>query len=404
MIEMATDDRVREFTVLTRSIGAVRCPDPIIFELSPGQRVTVSEFSTDEGVDVPIPRGLYLEVHGPATSFKEARESFPGVAIGISAILSFAANAYAGDPALVSVYECTPSAEERGFYQRLLPTPQGLPRPIRKLPIPATGHFFSAALAHPAAGGRLARAIGQYHQALAMWTPGHEILMLAHLFMAVDTVTPVLLQSLCSEWEVDRLGLAQKLDVDITQLNWASALDGAIRLQQIFEGNRACYQSAKKASDGFEHGFLSFKDIREYSSEDIRLKTAGYCRRAILRLLRLEDSIFRTLTSDPHHDPLQSWDVVAALSGTIRADDAGLLHGLVADGPLLAPQIGLASASRNDDGQLTFQPTFRATGQNIPPGVQVQLDGIELWGPKGPTVTGGPEVQRLASPPESVEH
>ena len=394
----------REFTVILRAVGAVRCagrPFLRLEWLQDNRWVVVRPFEVDEGHEVAVRRGIHLQIHGAADSLECARAVFPAVGVGVAALVGFATNAFAGDPLFLSVYECTPGENEREFHQRLLPTSTGMPPQGRTLPLVSTGKLFQAAMDHPDGGERIGRTIGQYHQALYYWRPGNEILSLAHLYMAVEAMTPLVLRRLLASTGLTKQELATKQGFDVKSPGWQHQLDGFVRQTEIFQGDGATFKAAKEASDGFEHGYLPFSDIRAIASQEVRAKVARYVRSCVLNLLALEPAVRDELLDGDCATPLESWDVTVAVGGALvgkPSDDP--LHNLGLDLPMLQYRPQITGAKDAANGRTTYSQSIEAAVLGVPKELNLRLDRYEVLGPNGvtmesfeePTVTRKPEA------------
>jgi hypothetical protein len=145
--------------------------------------------------------------------------------------------------------------------------------------------------------GRLHRAASQYHIALRYWSAGEEILALAHLYIGMEVMTPLARERHLEHLGVDKVALAGMWSV--TPRN----LDSEIRKRLLFKEHDWIYERARKASDGFEHGYLSIPEIRDHAIAS-RNATAGLLRRAILDHLGLEPSIVSAATNRPFEQPI----------------------------------------------------------------------------------------------------
>ncbi|MGZ6109714.1 MAG: hypothetical protein ACXWMR_16615, partial [Gemmatimonadaceae bacterium] len=155
-------------------------------------------------------------------------------------------------------YDITPGLTERDFFQHFLPEDRLLLVNRRRLSSELIARVLTQLFNHPEVD-RIRRTIGQYYQALRNWEPGQEVMALAHLWMGVETITPVALRRAFAAANSDRAGIASAWGIDIRQL------DGEVRKRLILHGDADSYNKAKDASDGFEHGFLSFEEVHAYS-------------------------------------------------------------------------------------------------------------------------------------------
>jgi hypothetical protein len=86
----------------------------------------------------------------------------------------------------------------------------------------------------------------------------------------------------------------------------------------LFRGNSALAAQAKRASDGFEHGFLDFGAVRSLA-EQARDETARLLRRAILECADVPSEHTEKLLSPPFDVPLHSF-VTRYIWGTILGE------------------------------------------------------------------------------------
>lgn len=110
--------------------------------------------------------------------------------------------------------------------------------------------------------------------ALREWYIGGEWLALGHLWIAVENLTEAVLRQTKVELSKSDKDLAEMLDVvtdDPNRPRWQQIMREQIREQVIFDGDHDAYVTAKKASDGLEHGFLELDEIarRAIDSADI---------------------------------------------------------------------------------------------------------------------------------------
>ncbi|MBK6386484.1 MAG: hypothetical protein IPF71_06550 [Rhodoferax sp.] len=87
-------------------------------------------------------------------------------------------------------------------------------------------------------------------------------------------------------------------------------------------GDTETYATARKASDGFEHGFLGFAEVHAQSSL-IRSKLADYLRRSILEELALDAKDTATMTVPPYDKP-GHLRLVKYLRGKLISSDQSL--------------------------------------------------------------------------------
>jgi hypothetical protein len=355
-------------------------------ELLPGQRlalrgvpaddqaveVVLSTRFEDAGLTDLIPRELTFEVYLEATDADAAVAQAGAIASGLAALVSFAVNAFvpAAEPFLA--YEVAPGLTRRRFWQRHVTFQQGVPRPSRMLKEELLFPLLQAFFASPHAG-RIGRAASQYHVALSHWTTAGRPLALAHLYMALEALTPVV-----EERARDRLGLATKEDharhrgVDVSQRNWISVLEGWVRRDLLCRGDSVTYKAAREASNGFEHGFMDLPKYRA-AAEQYARPLMNYVREAVLDLLDVGEPMRTEVNGKRPIDVSPIWHAVT-----------GELHGKVEAPRLLAEanqpfpyadwHITLDDNWRLPDGRLRMTPRMHLTA-HIAEGVQITWTG-----------------------------
>ena len=216
------------------------------------------------------------------------------------------------------------------------------------------------------------RAINQYALALRHWRPGHEILAVAHLFIASEALTGVALTEELTRTGFDRAGLAGSWKVE------PRALEAEVRRRIIFRGDDATHKSAKEASDGFEHGFLDFDRVRLLSS-DVRDRVGMYLREAILEHSGASEGCRATLLASPRNVPLRSF-LTRYLWGEFvgEAEDLALPE-------LQYPHFEWTSRLDQFSRKgrvVTMSPQETPTGR-FSGDVQFTPTRVEIWGPEG---------------------
>jgi hypothetical protein len=276
---MATD---RSYVVVLRAESAVRLPESeaaaveLIVNEARGTstirlRTRYVPLGQREG---SIPRTLWIEAYGPADTIDEAMQRYREVAGVVGSVLSVATNASVEDIAVEIAFDATEASTDHDYFQQFLPDESGLPRASRRPDGEAFLALFGLLLSSPHRD-RLLRTVSQYQIALQHLTPGHEILALAHLWMAVEALTKV-----ARRQAADEAGGQDQLLLD-----WGIGkkdLDGEVRKRLIFQSDIPAYKEAAEASNGFEHGFLDFAKIRNYSTTHVG-SVAGYVGSSKLR-------------------------------------------------------------------------------------------------------------------------
>ncbi len=193
----------------------------------------------------------------------------------------------------------TPGEDEHRFFENFRPDETGLPRHGRSAPLAETVVFLDA-LAASDERPRVARACAFYREALKYLRPGQEVLFIVFLWMAVEALTKVALRRACasekcSEDElVVRWGLAtSSADAD-SFTKGKGGLDAEARRRFIFHGDDVCQRFTVRVSDGFEHGFKEFDEVRALAVKAKEQGAAEHVRRALFELLKLSPATTAT--------------------------------------------------------------------------------------------------------------
>jgi hypothetical protein len=209
----------------------------------------------------PIARELIIEVRCHADDPEEAVSQAASLAANLVPLLSLAVNAHVPIPEPYLAYEIEPALERRRFWQAYAPLEQGLPRPSRILRKELLFPLLQATLSD-IPERRVLRTVGQYPSALHHWSASGRSLALAHLYMALEALAPV-----AERAARERLGLdnarqhAIHRDVDVSRSNWHDVLLGFVRRDELCQGDKTSYDLARRASNGFEHGFMDLPEV-----------------------------------------------------------------------------------------------------------------------------------------------
>lgn len=305
----------KHFTVVMRG------PSSVIFRQN--ERLMVENFPTEngpvkigycsrwikrEGID--IPGHIWIEINGSGEKLEKSLAILANAGLAILPYLSLSANAAIGEPDVEIGFDSTPNISKRDYFQNYVSPETGIVYLSRPLHIKSTIALINTVSSHPESK-RLHRAANQYRLALDSWQLGRASLSLAHLWMALEALTKSRIRAECRKRNISgEPELAKELGVKLEQL------DSIIRKDLILKGDRECYRKAKKASDGFEHGFLGFEEIRELS-QDVRVVMAKLIRNAILELCELKEEDLKILTSNPFNKPMGHWPIVKYMRGQL---------------------------------------------------------------------------------------
>jgi len=297
---------------------------------------------------VKMPGHIWIEAIGSATSIETAIEQFSRSALAFVPLVSLAANAAIEDCELELAFDSTPGVSERDYFQSHIPREGSVPRQGRRVEPQATVKLFEA-VQRSQHRERLLRAINQYWLALHEWRLGYESMAVVHLWMAAEALTKAVVRS-----ELERRGfsteseLAAGLGIDLKKL------DSTVRRELIFDGDRECYDDGKVASDGLEHGYLAFDEIRNRSAA-IRSRMATLVRNAIFDLVALDPEA-AVLRATPYDEPLGNWPLARYVRGKL----VGTGEQLAAPGnayPICVWTVSVNTATPAVDGRTNAQFT-----------------------------------------------
>ncbi len=324
----------------------------------------------DLGLGIPVPRYLLVDVKGKAPSINDAMNSFKELATNLIPSVAFSVNAYIETPNIYLAFDITPNKEKRDYFQtQFLDHHDKLER-SRYANSEATAKFHSV-LFKTKDTERLRRAVGLYHQALDNWEFGKEILAIEYIFIAAETITPILRNRLFDEHGTDADGLTKLLKIEKKEL------DSEIRKKYIFQEDTACYKKARLASDSFEHGYKHFDIIRGLA-RDACDSAARYVRASIIDLVTEEQEVKGLLNENDFIKPF--------MKGKVRKELRGFLIGsgekLAREGdkyPYMAWKSKITSAKVDDSGVFTFShdETFTAC---LGDGIKFKGKSMQMWG------------------------
>jgi hypothetical protein len=328
----------------------------------------------DIGLEHAVPRELWFDVRGEATSLDAAVAAFSEAARAFGPFVAFVANVEVGLVEVHLAYDATPQLDEHEFMEVFLPDQRGLPTEGRRID-PELLHAFVAALAPHNEWKRLTRALGHYELALRSWFLGGEPLALAHLFIAAENLTKSALRAECRSRSLSEDDLARAVGIDPddpSRPRWRPALYEWARSTLVFKDDAEVHRLAREASDGLEHGFMEVSDVHA-RARAVTARTFELVREAILDLLPLSDDARERLRGVPPRDVRSLRKIMrGAFIGT------GDLAATDQEYPLLR---WTSSASRfvreGDDLDVSFTERVQVVAAE---GVEYRLRGFEARG------------------------
>lgn len=350
------------------------------------------------GFTNPVRRGLVADVRGEAASLQEAVEAYANFTRGVAAVLSVAGNGPVGHFIADIVFEDTPGKREREYYRRSVPADPGVPSPGRRLEATHAMALFTGWMRMRPAKRleRWNRAAVQYQLALLEWEPGAEIAATNHLWVGMEALTPIALEQHLKSESLTRDALLAKWSVGLKDL------DSEVRRRLLFQGDDACYRTAREVRNQALHGYEPTWKVREGALE-ARNATATYLRQALIRSAGLAPEDAAALLAPPYDRPFH-WTYLLHMFGRIVSDDGNAarpedLYPRVDWEPV---EIELPPDAEGDAGvALTFDVV-----PHLAEGASFELDGVQVFLPNvggvDPGFIGPPQPSGAPSPANHI--
>jgi hypothetical protein len=376
----------QEFTLVMRgqSVPIFEPNESLVVNVEVSGKPALVTFRTrhlNKGLNIPFPGDLWVEARGYAQSIEDAVKTLSGAIGNIVPILAISVNGSISDLETEIVYESTSGLIRRDFLQSFIPDEKPVIHMRRSIDGRAISELIEK-LCIQKDLKRIIQAISQYNLALEHWRFGRELLTTAHLYIAMETLTKVVLRKALEANCQTEEDFAKTLGIDPKKLGkcerLSTVLDAAVRREILFRKDIECYKKAKKASDGFEHGFVPFDEAREIARE-ARDKTATYFREAIIALLNISEDSKTTLLSEKFAKPLGYWPAVKYVRGKLISAE----NNLASVGnlyPVLEMKSTIKSLSKEDNGRYQVKLDETVTPQ-IANGVQFLPESYEVWAP-----------------------
>ena len=263
----------------------------------------------DEGLGAPIPRGLWVDARGRASSIDQAVESFSSAATELATILTISANAPAAPTEADIAYDATPGLQRREFYQRFIAAEQDLPRNSISIDTQATLRLLQATFAvePPEAQIRLMRSYSEYRQALQHIAPGQEALALLYLYMAMRTVAPTILEEFRTTLGMNRASLLKEWNTTPKRLR-----DEAVA--RFFFERREDYERVRLIFDNFVEGEVTIRQAPQAAATLVR-DVATSARRFLVSLARPGQEVADVLLGSKYESPVEWWPISRVIRG-----------------------------------------------------------------------------------------
>jgi hypothetical protein len=252
-------------------------------------QIRTSTLWHDEGLNIPVPRGLVSYAFCSATDIADAAEFMYDIIADTVTCLAVAANAWCELPREVVVADVSRDRVGRLVRRRPNTMPQRLPQATRLVDGDASAACWKGLVGTPLDVDEKMYTVQRYLDALDSRRTGNTLMSVEHLFIAAETMKPIMLRRHLEERGLTEAQLAAEWGVTTRQLL------GEARLRLIFEGDKGVADDARNASDGFEHGVRMPTETWELARR-CHDKAARYVRTAILRLAGLKGRDFDVLT------------------------------------------------------------------------------------------------------------
>lgn len=317
-----------------------------------------------------LPGQLWIEVVGDAPDIKSAVSFLGNIGLKWLSVLSLVANAAIGHPTIELAFESASEKNERDFFQAFVRPERHELSEGRMANIQFIADVFRSILANKESE-RLIRAANQYRFAIDNWRAGTEALALAHCWMAIEALTKVQISRLHVEHGTDsNESLASLLSIKIEDL------DATVRKRFLLNGDIECYRKAKKASDGFEHGFLEFEEISA-NAADVAERLAKYVRSAIFSLSGLSQQMTDNLLSEPYDSPLGTWPLLKFITGKLIGSSSDIAPNGQAY-PFMRWRSTVESCSFDPPGRMNVKIKDSLTAE-LGEGVSFRLSSVQVW-------------------------
>lgn len=284
----------------------------------------------DIGLEQPAPREVCFEVTLPAQSIDDALAMAIDAA-GLATILAFTANTAVNDMQVHLAYEVTPEVVRRPLREYAGRAQQDIPWFGRFVDNEA---FFQVLKAcnQGEMVPRLGSAISAYQSALDYWHASSRLLSLAHLYMACDALTECLARLHRKRLDLSEEDHARALGVVTStakcshcnrQSGWRYDYLAAVRREYLFGNDESLYRTARKASDGFEHGYIGLPTLREDAAL-VTGKLFVVVRKGLLDVMGLDEAVRARIEGlEPVDVRGYAYYVEASLTGKVE-DPRGL--------------------------------------------------------------------------------
>lgn len=355
----------------------------------------------DSGRAYPVT--IHGEIRGDGQSIEEAEPRLAGAIGNTLPLIGLASNAAIADPLAIATHGLDLTTPQP-FTAYQTPGPdQWFPPGGRRIDLEATREFMHAVGTHPQTE-LLQRAIETYRRALGHWVPEQHLLAGEFLYISAETLSRFQIESRAADKGITAKNLAR-----FEGLGNEKQLRARYLRNDIFGGDGAALEAMQKASDGFEHGFMSVEDVRGLV-ESVLEQSMGHVRRALIEASGLDPALRERLLADRYKEPRGLVPAIRFARGELSRQDPSspppVMEGAPVEVEWDVKQVGV---SHDSEGKVNIAWQTRVTATKLPENTTL---GVHSFGMRAAHVTpsGEPsliEVERAgdeaADPPPEVE-
>ncbi|HUR62424.1 MAG TPA: hypothetical protein VM286_08700 [Candidatus Thermoplasmatota archaeon] len=302
-------------SVRTRSSVRLANNEPLMLSTHGKGGIDGFKIRNTHGLDLqgrPVVVDLVCEGVGQFETMEKAVEVLSWHAFRFFPLIALAANATVDEAMDLEAYKLPHNESELApFYIRRHSHPREPNVAVRDLRWQDLAALIGAVNSHPRED-RLERAVGHYQLALSFLDGTGYVLAAEHLYIAVENLTQVIVERLARaagiKDEKPTTLLAKQAGLGVRQFQ------NKVRIEHIFEGDFACFDSLVEASDKLEHGYGSFYEVRERATR-AAMPAFVFIRRAILRELGIAAE--SNLLSGAYSTPVPAWRPNVELFGRV---------------------------------------------------------------------------------------
>ena len=286
---------------------------PATDSLPDAQAALQSEYTGgDDGRAYPVT--IHGEIRAESTSAEGVEPRLASTLGQTLPVLALSGNAAVADPLAVAFYGLD-LAEPQPFIGYGTPRAhEWFPPGARRFDQDSTAALMRAVGQHPQYP-LLIRAIEAYRRALGHWVPEEHLLAGEYLFIAAETLSRCLIESRAGAKGITPKNLAQLEGVS------TDALRRRYLEQDVFGGDAAALEAVNQASDGFEHGYMDFDQVRGLIG-GVLGRSMGHVRRALIRASGLDAAAQDRLFVEEFEEPRGLVPAIRFIRGQIRRKDS----------------------------------------------------------------------------------